>query len=134
MFDQIPPDKREPVRRALSGFGPIEALEPITGGLSGSGVWRVRARGGAVILKIERPADGLNDYGRQYACMAIAAEAGVSPRLLSADADTGVAVIEHVEARPLPRREALLPRAASLLRRLHLAPVFPPLIDFPEGV
>ena len=80
------------------------------------------------------PADGLNDYARQYACMAIAAEAGVAPRLLFADAGTGIAVIEHVEARPPPRREILLSKAAFLLGRLHAAPAFPPLVDFPEGV
>jgi len=133
MFDEIPSDKREIARRALAGLG-ARALEPLAGGLSGSGVWRVRTSGEPLILKIERPPDGLNDYGRQYACMAAAAEAGVCPRLLFADAGTGVAVIQHIAARPWPDRAVMLREAADLLRRLHAAALFPPLIDFPDGV
>jgi hypothetical protein len=135
MFDQIPSDKRDLARHALARMGvQVQALEPLSGGLSGSGVWRVWTGGQPLVLKIERPPDGLNDYGRQYACMAAAAGAGVCPRLLFADAETGVAVIEHIAAWPLPDRAVVLREAADLLRRLHAAPLFPPLIDFPDGV
>ena len=67
---------RPAVRRALAeafGAAPIQSLEPISGGLSGSGVWRVRVAGGTSILKVEPPPDGLFDPHRLYACMQIAA-------------------------------------------------------------
>jgi hypothetical protein len=43
-------------------------------------------------------------------------------------------VVERIDAHPLPARRDLLDAAAALLQRLHAAPVFPPLIDFPDGV
>ena len=134
MLDLFPASKRDAIGRTLAGLGQVQAIEPLSGGLSGSGIWRVRAAGRSAVLRIERPPDGLNDPARQYACMAIAAEAGVAPALLFADPDAGVGLVEQIEARPLPPREILLEAAAGLFRRLHAAPVFPPLVDFPDGV
>jgi thiamine kinase-like enzyme len=134
MFDHLPISKRDAVRRALGSLGAITAIEPVSGGLSGSGVWRVHAENRCVILKVEPPPDGLNDPVRQYACMAIAAEAGVSPGLLFADAATGVALTQYIEGRPFPDRSTLLRQAGELLRRLHGAPRFPPLVDFLDGL
>lgn len=134
MFDQLPSVRRDAVARALAGLGRVQSIEPLSGGLSGSGVWRVQAGGRQAILKLERPPDGLNDPVRQYACMAIAAEVGVAPKLLFADAGAGVSLVARIEARPLPERPVLLAEAAGLLRRLHAAPVFPALVDFPDGV
>jgi hypothetical protein len=129
------------VRRALAeafGAAPIESLEPISGGLSGSGVWRVRIAGGTSILKIEPPPDGLFDPHRLYACMEIAAGAGVTPQVRYADPDAGVAVVDYVPVRPFADhaggRAGLLAGLGDLLRRLHAAPLFPPLVDFPDGV
>ena len=134
MFDHLTQTKRDAVRRALAAFGAAPEIEPVSGGLSGSGVWRVRGWGRQAILKVERPPDGLNDPVRQYACMAIAADAGVCPRLLFADAQAGVALVEHVESRPRPDRSTMLREAGAMLRRLHAAPAFPPLVDFPDGL
>ena len=134
MLDLFPPSKRDAVGRALAQLGPIGGIEPLAGGLSGAGVWQVRLEAGWVVLKIDKPPDGLNDPARQYACMGIASEVGAAPKLLFADAVAGVSLVERIEARPLPARRELLEAAAALLHRLHAAPAFPPLIDFPEGV
>ena len=137
MLDLIPPSKQDAVRRALAeGLGrtDVDSVEPLSGGLSGAGVWRLRVGGRSCILRIEGPPNGLNDPHRQYLCMAAAAEAGVAPPVLFADPASGVALIQDVPVQPMPGRAVVLGELSVLLRRLHATPLFPPLVDFPEGV
>jgi hypothetical protein len=139
--DLIPPERREAVRAALlAAFGrrgPV-GLEPIAGGMSGSGVWRLQVGERRFLLKLEVPPDGLNDPHRQHACMRAAAEAGIAPRLVHADPAAGVFISDFIAARPLAEhpggRRGLLAELGAMVRRLQATPRFPPLVDFFDGV
>ena len=103
MDDRIPPERRAAVEAAiLSAFGrPPTLMEPVGGGLSGAGVWRLEVEARTYLLKLDRPADGFSDPARQYACLRIAADAGVAPPLLYADAESGVSVSAFHAGRPV---------------------------------
>ncbi|HEY5412479.1 MAG TPA: phosphotransferase [Caulobacteraceae bacterium] len=141
MIDGIPEDKRPALDSALRtvfGRPRYDTIAAVAGGLSGSGVWRLGVGVGSYLLKLEAPADGFHDPARQYACLKLAAEAGVAPELLHADAEAGLSISCWVEARPLADhpggRRAILKEMAKLVRRLQATPAFPPLVDFFEGV
>ena len=141
MIDGIPEDRRPALDRALQTVFDRPRYDTITavaGGLSGSGVWRLDLDGRSYLLKLEAPADGLHDPARQYACQKLAAEAGVAPELLHADAEAALSISRWIEARPLADhpggRRAILAEMAALVRRLQATPAFPPLVDFFEGV
>src|SRR5437667_7133079 len=90
---------RAPVDRALlAAFGTTEldAATPLSGGLSGAGLWRIRVGGIAYVLKIEESRHAVIDPARAYACMRIAAAAFLAPRVRYADPADGVAIVEHV--------------------------------------
>ncbi len=82
--------------------------------------------------------DALRDPVRQYVCMASAAEAGIAPPLRYANAETGVAVMDFIEARPFADypggKGAASLELAGLIRRLRATPAFPPLVDQVDGV
>ena len=132
----MPLTKRESALRAF-GTSEIESVEPITNGASGAGVFKVTADRAEYILRIEGPPDGLRDPARQYACLKIAAEAGVAPRLIYADANAGVAVTDFIAAEPGSTQRSKaesLPMIVKAVRRLHEAPRFPGLVDYLDGV
>jgi len=132
----IPLTKREAVLRAF-GASEIQAVERITNGASGAGVFKVTANRTEYILRIEGPPDGLRDPARQYACLKIAADAGVAPRLIYADANAGVAVTDFIAPDPtsVERSKAeSLQMIVKAVRDLHEAPLFPGLVDYLEGV
>jgi hypothetical protein len=141
LFAIIPEEKREAVDAALRevfGHAEIERATPLRDGFSGAHVVRVEARGHSALLRVEAVRDALRDPARQYACTAAAAEAGIAPPLRYADAETGVAVMDFVEARPFADypggREAAALELAGLTRRLRATPRFPDLVDQIDGV
>ena len=76
---------RAAVDRALMGaFGTTEldAATPLSGGLSGAGLWRIRVGGIAYVLKIEESQHAVIDPARSYVCMRTAAAAFLAPRAL----------------------------------------------------
>jgi thiamine kinase-like enzyme len=132
----IPLTKREAVLRAF-GTSEIQAIERITNGASGAGVFKVTANQTEYILRIEGQPDGLRDPARQYACLKIAADAGVAPRLIYADVNAGVAVTDFIVPDPtsVERSKAKsLRMIVKAVRDLHDAPLFPGLVDYLEGV
>ena len=60
-----------------------------TKGASGAGVFKLTVDGRNYLLRIEGPSDGFRDPYRQYACLRIAAEAAVAPRLIYAGSKEG---------------------------------------------
>ncbi|MES2341484.1 MAG: phosphotransferase [Pseudomonadota bacterium] len=138
----IPQAKRPAVDRALgAAFGTtqLDAIAPLGGGLSGALIYKIRVGGIAYLLRIEGARDAFRDPDRWYACMRIAAQAVIAPRVRYADAADGVAIMEFVVERSLSQdfmgtRAALITEAAQTLRALHQAPAFPPLVDYMEGM
>lgn len=139
VFDQIPPGHRAAVRRALDQvFGPGAAVlaEPLAGGASGASVLRLAVADASFLLRVDAAADGLRDPARHAACLRIASDARVAPRLRFADAASGVSITDFIEGDPgqdMSRADRIT-AAADAVRRLHAAPPFPPLVDFMTGM
>ncbi len=135
----VSPDQMPAVAKALrAAFGTdvMDGWTPLSGGLSGAGVWRIRVGGIAYLLKVETPErDGLRDPHRSYACMKLAAEACIAPRVRYADPGDGVMILDHVEARDfIGARADLVIELAQAVRALHATPGFPPLVDYLDGL
>ncbi|HLZ73447.1 choline/ethanolamine kinase family protein [Phenylobacterium sp.] len=138
----VPQDRRPAARAALAqAFGPetVSAVAPVTGGASGALTYRVEADGRAYLLRLETPVrNGLRDPRRSFACMTTAAEAGLAPALHHADPETGVAIMDFVDQKPLADypggRPALARDLGRLIARLQATPAFPPVADYPQVV
>ena len=138
----IPETKRPAVDRALSaafGTTELDGIVALSGGLSGAQIYRIRVGGIAYLLRIEGGRDAFRDPDRWYACMRIAADAAIAPRVRHADAADGVAIMEFIVERSLSQdfpgtRAELITEAAQTLRALHQTPAFPPLVDYMEGM
>ena len=113
----------------------VEAIAPMTGGASGALVYRLRVAGRDHVLRIETARDPLRDPHRTYPCMRIAADAGVAPPVLVADAGAGVVLMDFVEQRPLSEHPGgtvgVLREVGHLVARLQRAPLAPALLDLP---
>ncbi|MBU4435058.1 MAG: phosphotransferase [Alphaproteobacteria bacterium] len=138
----LPEHHRPAVARGLTAaFGAcaLESISPLSGGLSGAAVFRIAVDGFAYLLRIQNGRDAIRDPARGHACMKIAAEAGLAPRVLYACDEDGVAITDFIVQRPPPSdpvaaRAALIPQLGQAVRALHAAPAFPPLIDYLDGV
>ena len=136
------PDQLPAVRRGLRAAFGTETLDgwaPLSGGLSGARLWRIRVGGIAYLLRVETGRDALRDPHRGYRCMALAAEACLAPRVRYADPDDGVAIMDFIEARsltldPVGTRAELVVELAQAVRALHAIEGFPPLVDYLEGL
>lgn len=138
----IPQAFQAAVARALTaafGTDVLDAAMPLGGGLSGAGIFKIRVGGIAYLLRLEVERDGFRDPARAYACMRIAADGLLAPRIRYADAGDGVAIMDFIEERSLTldyrgTREDLIVEAAQGVRALHAGPPFPPLVDYLDGM
>ena len=138
----IPETKREAVDRALMGAfhcNDLDTISRLSGGLSGAAIFKIRVGGVAYLLRIEGARDAFRDPHRSYACMGIAAEAMLAPRVRYADPADGVAIMDFIPEQSLAldyagTRAELIVEAAQTLRALHQAPAFPPLVDYMDGM
>jgi hypothetical protein len=64
----------------------VTALQPVGGGASGALIYRVDTDHRSYLLRMETRRGALRNP-HQYTCMQTAAEAGVAPPLVHADAD-----------------------------------------------
>ncbi len=130
----IPEAKKDAVALALReafGVTGFEDIQRLTAGLSAAHVFRIVVRGSPYLLRVitstgAAAGPGQGDQTRHFACMRQAAEAGVAPRVWYSSASEGISITDFVEARPLPRTEALA-RLPVVLQALHASPPFPPL-------
>lgn len=141
MPDLIPETRRAGVERGLiAAFGTAEldAIAPMSGGLSGAAVFRIRVGGIGYALRLTQARDALRDPARGFACMRIAAQACLAPAVRYACAEDGVAIMDLVDAQPLAtypgEGRAMLVELAQAVRALHAAPPFPPLVDYMDGM
>lgn len=142
MYELIPHARRPAVARALTrafGTADLDAAAPVTGGLSGAAVLKIRVGGVSYLLRVEGERDVFRDPGRWYGCMRQAAEAALAPRVYDACAEEGVAIMDFVPERSIAldyhgSREDLLVELAQAVRLLHETPAFPPLMDYLDGL
>jgi len=137
LFDAIPADHRETARSAVAaafGAAPLATLQPVAGGASGALIYRLEVGERPYLLRVETARDIFRNPSRSYACMRIAAEAGVAPPLRHADPTAGVAIMDFLPNRPLDAYpggpEGLVRDLGRLMARLQATPVFPPLGDY----
>jgi aminoglycoside phosphotransferase (APT) family kinase protein len=138
----IPEAKRPAVERALiAAFGTAQtdAVIPLSGGLSGALVYRIRVGGIAYLLRIEGARDAFRDPDRWYVCMRRAAEAFLAPRVRYACAQDGVAIMDFIPEQSLSyeyagTRSDMITELAQAVRALHATPGFPPMMDYMDGM
>lgn len=138
----VPEARRPAVERGLmAAFGTTEldSLRPLSGGLSGAGIYAIRVGGIGYLLRLEGPSDGFRDPVRGYACMTVAARACIAPAVRYACAEDGVAIMDLIPERSLAidyagTREDLITELGLTLRALHATPAFPPLVDYLDGM
>jgi aminoglycoside phosphotransferase (APT) family kinase protein len=136
------PDQFPAVRKALrAAFGTetLDAATSLSGGLSGAWLWRIRVGGIAYLLRVETGRDALRDPHRGHACLKLAAEGCLAPRVRYADPDDGVAITDYIEPRSLSldyagTRKDLVVELAQTVRTLHAIDGFPPLVDYLDGL
>ncbi|HQN50251.1 MAG TPA: phosphotransferase [Phenylobacterium sp.] len=137
-YAPLPADRRPAIEHALStafGTADLDGVVRLTGGLSGAGIFRIRVGGVAYLLRIEGARDVFRDPHRGYACLRIAAEACLSPRVWFADPVEGIAILDFVAEQPfIGDRSARLTELAQSVRILHQTPGFPPLMDYLDGL
>ncbi|MCW5849618.1 MAG: phosphotransferase [Anaerolineae bacterium] len=122
----IPEAKQAAVIRALSaafGVQDFDDIRLLTGGLSPSLVFRMIVRGQPYLLRVIVRRQAVYDPTREFACMKLASEAGIAPRIWYANVEDMVLITDFVEAKPFPDDMAL--RLAPTIRRLHSLPHFP---------
>ncbi|MBZ5677667.1 MAG: phosphotransferase [Acidobacteriia bacterium] len=127
----IPEAKKSAVARALReafGVTEFEDIRTLTAGLSPAHVFRIVVRGCPYLLRVvmdtgAAAGPGRGDQTNHYACMKLGAEAGIAPRVWYTSTEDRVSITDFVEARPLPRTEALA-RLPLTLRALHALPPF----------
>jgi len=138
----IPEAKRPAVDKALNtafGTHQLDNITPLTGGLSGAMVFRIRVGGIAYLLRIEGERSYFKDPARWYGCMRTAAEAFLAPRVRYACAEDGVAVVDYIAEQSLMyeypgTRIDMIAELAQAARALHATPGFPVLTDYLDGM
>lgn len=141
MSNPFPEANQTAVARALMaafGTAELDGAQPVSGGLSGAGVWRIRVGGIAYLLRITNTRDALRDPARSFACLRTAAAAFLAPRVRYADATDGVAISDFIEPCSMAEypgaSHGLVKELAQAVRVLHETSAFPPLVDYLEGL
>lgn len=81
--------------------------------------------------------DAFNDPARQYVCMNLAAEAGIAPPVYYANAEDAISITNFISAKPLSGHFApddLLLELVHVIRSIHAASSFPPLVNYLDGI
>lgn len=138
-FAALPADRRDVASSAIAAVLGSAAVNvrPVTGGVSGAGVFLVEASGRRFVLRLEGEPSPLRNP-HQYDSMRIAAEAGLAPRIHYLDANDRVVMMDFIEDRGLenfPGGQAGLAQASgALLRQLQGLPLFARFTDYPDIV
>lgn len=126
----IPEAKKSAVARALNetfGVSELEEIRALSASIFTSAVvFRIVVLKRPYLLRVITRTDANADPTRQFLCMKIAADAGLSPRVWYTNIEGRVSIIDFVEAQPLPVADAIIPVAATL-KAMHALPPFPKL-------
>lgn len=132
----IPEDKKTAVDHALLAAFDTNTLDDIrelTAGLSSALVFKIIVQGKPYLLRIITRTDAMADPTLEYNCMKAAAEAGIAPRVWYAHVEDRIAIIDFIEAKPLPMGEAKT-KLPQLLKQLHSLPPFPFRINYLDKI
>lgn len=119
-FVQLIPGSRLPaVETALLqtfGSNAAERIEFLSGGLSGSAVYKLTLGDRPYVLKLDAPS------AHHSPALARASGAGIAPRLYFQDASVGITITEFIESLPLRSAftpEKLVSELAKTIRSIH---------------
>ncbi len=132
----IPGIKQAAVRSALqSAFGvsTFDDISPMTAGLSSALIFRIVVQGKPYLLRIITRTDPMADPTIHFACMKIAAEAGIAPHVWYTSIEDRIAITDFVQATTFTLSEAKI-KLPILLRHLHTLPAFPVRLNYMEKV
>jgi thiamine kinase-like enzyme len=137
----FPEAKLEAVETALqTAFNTrnVESIQLLTGGFSSALVYKITVNGKAYVLRLIMQIDPLSDPVRQYACMNMAAEAGISPQVYYFSTEDALAITDFIEAVPLSKyvgsRDDLLAEFAKMIESIHATSLFPKFVNFMDGI
>jgi aminoglycoside phosphotransferase (APT) family kinase protein len=106
--------------------GAVTAVQPISMGLSGAGVYAVSTTAGELVLRVQSQQQGPSDWTQQLRILRRAADAGVAPPLIHVDEGARAVVSRRVAGVLLPvalrdpaQRSAALASVVAQLRALH---------------
>jgi len=112
--------------------GPTSKITQIAAGLSGAGVYRVEAAGGAYVLKVSAEWELAAGWRSRLQIQRLAADAGLAPRIVHVDEDRRAVLTAFVADRSfaafygdLRTHEAALALLGRTLRRVHELPLPP---------
>jgi Ser/Thr protein kinase RdoA (MazF antagonist) len=118
--DCLPPELR----------GPETTISPIAMGFSGAGVYRVDTAAGSFALKLARPHDVDDDWRGALQIQRVAADAGLTPRIVHVDDVRRAVLTELVVDRVFPARyldprthHLALAELGRIVRRIHALPM-----------
>ncbi len=138
----FPESRRPAIDRALiAAFGAtvLDSVAPLSGGLSAALVYRIRMGGIAYLLRLDGPSDHFRDPERWYACMQVAADAFLAPRVRYACAADGVAIMDFIPEQSISfdyagTRSDMVVELAQAVRALHQTEPFPVLVDYLDAL
>lgn len=137
----VPASKHDAVVRALqSAFdtAEVDALEPLTGGRSSALVYKVTVNQQAFVLRLVMETDELRDPARHFTALKAAAAAGIAPPVRYTSAEDAVSIVDFIEHTPTSSGFAseteLYQALAGQIKAIHALPLFPPLVNFVDGV
>ena len=121
----IPQEKSEAVTHGLREAFGVTAFEDIRvlsqGSFTKVLVFRIVVRGTPYLLRIIMRTD---DPARHFACMKVAADAGLAPQVRYTSVEDKISITDFVQAVPFSDTDALV-RMPATLRALHALPPFP---------
>ena len=110
-------------------------MQSLVGGVSGALILRFEARDRSWVLRVEPERIALEDRQRGFTCMLAAAAAGAAPKVIHADAASGLAIMDFIVTRPVlehPGGPIGLARAlGALSTRVRATDPFPKVGDYP---
>jgi thiamine kinase-like enzyme len=137
----LPVAKLEAVEKGLqSAFSTttVESIEPLAGGLSTALVYKIIVKGESYVLRLIMHIDPLSDPIRQFACMNLAAKAGVAPYVYYSSVEDALSITDFIETTQVSGHFAthddLLIELAKTIKAIHTTPLFPKLVNFLDGV
>jgi aminoglycoside phosphotransferase (APT) family kinase protein len=106
--------------------GTVTAIQPISMGLSGAGVYAVSSTRGELVLRVQPERGDASHWAQQLRVLRRAAERGVAPALVYVDETARAIVVTRVAGVPLAaaladpgQRGAVLASVVAQLRALH---------------
>jgi len=135
-LEKLPETSHSAAREAVTstfGAAPIHSIDPVLGGASGALTFRLGVGNRFYLLRMETSRSPLRNP-HQYACMRIAAEAGIAPSLRYANDDAGAVIMDFITARPLSAYPGgplgLVSALGRLAAQLQATAPFPVLGDY----